>query len=104
LKKSRLLNTSILLSILSISLSVFINIQIAREYVRVDGKTRALFGLVEVLQFGYQYYLCIAGVIALVVAILAIKGGGQRKKILFAILLSLFAIVVVFVRLWKLFV
>jgi len=62
LKKSRYLKISISLSLISISLSVFINIQLAREYSISDGKTRALFGIKELLQFGYQYYVCILGV------------------------------------------
>ena len=104
LKKNSYLKTSIILSIISISLSIIINIRIAREYLRSDGKTRALFGIKEVLLFGWQYYVCIPGVISLIIAILSIKGNSQRSNILSAILLSLFALIVVFMRLWRLFV
>jgi hypothetical protein len=104
LKKSKYLKTSIILSIISISISVFINIQIAREYSISDGKTRALFGIKELLKFGYQYYVCMLGVISLIIAILSIKGNNQRRGILPAITLSLFALTIVFVRLWRLFV
>jgi hypothetical protein len=104
LKKSKYLKTSITLSIISISLSVFINIQIAREYLKSDGKTRALFGIKEILQFGYQYYVCIFGVISLIMAILSGRGDNRQSNRLLAILLSLFSVMVVFVRLWRLFV
>jgi len=104
LKKSIYLKISTILSIISIFLSIFINIQIAREYLKSDGKTRALFGIKEALQFGYQYYVCILGVISLIVAILGIKGNSKRRKVLSAILLSVFALILVFVRLWRLFV
>jgi len=103
LKKNRYLKISIILSTISISLSVLINIQIAREYLRSDGKTRALFGLKELLQFEYQYYVCLLGVISLIIAILGIKGNSHRSKISFAILLSLLALLVAFVRIWRLF-
>lgn len=104
MKKSRYVNTSIILSIFSISLSAFINIQIAREYLKSDGKTRALFGIKEALQFGYQYYVCVPGLISLTIAILNIKGNDRRGNIVPAILLSLLALILVFVRLWRLFV
>jgi hypothetical protein len=104
LKKSAYFNTSIILSIISISLSVIINIQIARGYLKTDGKGRALFGIVEALTYGYQYYVCILGVISLIFAILSRKRNNQRFSIAPAILLSLFAVIVVFVRLWRLFV
>ena len=103
-KKSNYLRVSISLSLISILLSLLINISIANEYLRVDGKTRALFGIKELYQFGYQYYVVILGIVSLTIAILCIRGNSQRGKVLTAILLSLFALVVVFARIWRLFV
>jgi hypothetical protein len=76
----------------------------AREYLKSDGKTRALFGINELLHFGYQYYVCLLGVISLIIAILSGKGNNRQSNKLPAILLSLFAVMVVFVGLWRLFV
>jgi len=104
LKKNKYPEVSILLSIISIAASVFINIQIAKQYLRSVGKNRALFGLYELLQFGYQYYVAILGFIALVMAILGIKGDNRRSLKLSAILLSVLALMAVFVRIWRLFV
>jgi hypothetical protein len=103
-KKSNYLKVSISLSIISIALSLLINIIIAKEYLRVDGKTRALFGIKELYQFGYQYYVVILGIVSLIIAILSIRGNNQRGKVLTAILLSLFALIAVFARMWRLFV
>ena len=103
-KKSNYLKVSISLSIISIALSLLINIIIAKEYLRVDGKTRALFGIKELYQFGYQYYVVILGIISLIIAILSMKGNNQRSKLLTAILLSLIALITVFARMWRLFV
>jgi len=75
----------------------------ARQYLKSDGKTRALFGFNELLQFGYQYYVCIPGVISLIIAILGVKGDSHLSKKSFAIFLSLFALLVVFARIWRLF-
>lgn len=102
--KNKYLKVSISLSIISMAISIFINIQITKEYLRSDGKTRALFGIKEYLEFGYQYYVCILGLIALIMAILSIKGDGRNGLKRSAILLSVLALVTVFVRIWRLFV
>ena len=102
--KSTYLKISILLSIISIGITLFINNQIAKAYLKSHGKMRALFGLKELLQFAYQYYVAILGFIALIFVIPSIKGNNQKSKTLAAVLLSLLAIIVVFARIWRLFV
>ena len=103
-KKSSYFLISILVSIISISTTLFINNQIAVEYLRSDGKTRALFGIKEWLQFGYQYYVVILAIISFIFAILVIKENNQRSKKVTALLLCLLAITIVFVRIWKVFI
>ena len=105
MKQARSLTVSILLSLISIGISVFINIQIAKAYINTDGKGRALFGIILWLQFGYRYYVAILGLVALIIALFNIKGDAQlRAKLLLAILLSIFALTIVFIQFWKLFV
>lgn len=95
---------SILLSVVSLSLTVFINIQIAKEYLRVDRKTRALFGIKEQFQFTYQYYVVIIGMAALVFALVSLRTAGKKTRNVVAIVLSAVAIALVFMRIWRLFV
>lgn len=105
MKKARFLTVSILLSLISIGISVYINIQIAKAYINTDGKGRALFGLILLLRFGYQYYVAILGLIALIMALVNIKvDTQQRTNLLWAILLSIFALTIVFADFWRLFV
>jgi hypothetical protein len=101
LKNKNLSVFSILLSFTAIILIVYINYQIAKEYLRVDGKTRALFGIKEILQFSYQYYVIIIGFLALGIALI-IRNPDKQKSI--ALALSLGAIILVFCRLWRFFV
>jgi len=103
-KKKKYFEASIVLAIVSIAITVFINIQIAIKYKRADGKTKALFGITELLSFGYKYYVAIFGIISLVYAVLNLKTDNQTNKKLTAFLLSLFAIAIVFARIWRLFV
>lgn len=102
--KNTYLTISLLLSIISVIVTTIINVFIAREYLHVDGKTQALFGIKELLQFGYQYYLGILGIAASALAIVSVKQSAGERRFFLAVLLSLFAIIVVFLRLWRLFV
>ena len=95
---------SILLSFISIGITFFINIQIAKVYLRADGKTRALFGLTELLQFGYQYYISALGLVSFVLAIMCFKNKIHKGKTAFTIILGISAIVLVFIRIWRLFI
>jgi len=101
LLKNKSIYISIIISIISIIITTAINIRIANEYLRVDGKTKALFGLKEILQFSYQYYVCILGVAAMIFAVLA-KTKTVSKTM--TLLLAISTIVLVFVRFWRLLV
>lgn len=95
------LNIGILLSIVSMGITIYINYLIAVRYEQATGKTKALFGLTEMLQFGYQYYVLLPCIAAL---ILIITSRAQAKRKFTYALLPLIAIILVFVRLWRLFV
>ena len=82
-------------------MTITINIQIASEYLRVDGKTKALFGLIETLQFSYQYYVCILGIAAMIFAVKAKNRTVSKTMIL---LFAISSIILVFARLWRLLV
>jgi hypothetical protein len=102
--KNKYLIFSIFLSVLSIGSTTVINILIAKEYLRVDRKTQALFGITEILQFGYQYYVVILGLLSLMFAILSFKSNMQRSKLFAVTLLSVFSITIVCLKTWRLFV
>ena len=102
--KKNYLDISLLLSFISIAVTLFINIQVAQRYIRATGKTRALFGLTELLTFGYQYYIALIGIVAFILAVLSLKNDRQHNKRLMAVLLSIVAIAVVFVRIWRVFI
>ncbi len=95
---------SILVSNISIFITLFINHKIAEEYLKSNGKSRALFGIKELLQFNYQYYVVIPGIVSCILLILAIKIGIPTGKTITAALLSLLAITIVFVRIWRIFI
>ena len=96
--RNQFLKVSITLSIISILITLWINIKIAKVYLNSDGKTQALF--FTEFTFGYQYYIVLIGMISLIFALYSL---GKSKKLL-SIFLSLLAILFVFVRIWRLFV
>ena len=102
--KSKFLNISVILSLISICFTVFINYQIAAEYLRVHGKTRALFGIKELVQFGYQYYVAIIAAVSLIFVLIGFTGNDKRIKKSISLLLSLIAITIIFLRIWRLFI
>lgn len=97
-----LLSLSLILSLVTIAAVAWINIQIAERYEAATGKTRALFGIIE-LTYGYKYYFIAGGLLAIIPGIIAARHG-QRRFGLLAILLAVAAIVSVFFRLWTLLV
>jgi hypothetical protein len=59
----------IALSLLSIGALTYVNFQIAARFNEASGKTRALFGLVEFMEFSYRYYILIPATISIVLII-----------------------------------
>ena len=92
---------SIIISVFSIIITLVINIKIANEYAQSDGKTKALFGLREFLQFSYQYYVCTLGLTAI---FFSFKAGYKSARNIFSLLLAICSIVFVFVGLWRILV
>jgi hypothetical protein len=102
--KKDYLSVSLAVSLLSIAITTYINIQIAQFYIKATGKTRALFGITELLNFGYQYYVTVLGLAASLLFIFSSKGNGSNGKKQLAMLLSFAAIAIVYVMVWRLFI
>ncbi|RAJ82281.1 hypothetical protein CLV59_104506 [Chitinophaga dinghuensis] len=98
---SRSIQLSFFLSALSIIATTWINIAIAQRYLHADGKTRALFGIIE-MTYGFQYGVAIAGIAALLLSLIG-KSGSQKLRIA-AVVISILSVILVFLRMWRLFV
>jgi hypothetical protein len=75
------------------------NIEIAEIYKNADGKTKALFGIIE-WSYAYKYFYIIPLLYSLVIAVYSTKNGTTKASI-FAIGLVLFSILIIFVSIWK---
>lgn len=95
---------SIILSIACVIAVIIVNLKIANQYLLSDGKTKAMFGLIEITAFLYQYYFVALGIISLIFGLIAIKK--KELKLLYqtALFLSILSIISVFIKLWKLMI
>jgi hypothetical protein len=100
LKQPITLLFSFVLSCSVIILTIWINLAIAKDYKHADGKTRALFGIIE-MTYGFQYWLALPGVIALVLCLFTRDRSPFR---LLCITLSIISIIFIFLRIWRIFV
>ncbi len=103
--KSKFAIFSIVLSTISICLTIKVNYELWVRYMSITwGKTRALFGLTELLEFGYQNYYAIFGIVSLLLLVISIRRSEKRALIISSVMLAIFSIIAVFSGFWKLFI
>lgn len=103
MKRSLFSIISLLISILCIGFIVKINIDIADVYKSADGKTQALFGLVE-MAFLYKYYCLFFCLVSLVMAFIAKRKEELNIMTRLALAFSIMSVIIVFIKIWKLII
>ncbi|SRR5258708_6357982 len=83
---------------------IALNIHLAEHYKKADGKTKALFGLIELGHLTYNYAIGATAIIALILLFVAIKKNESRTLIRLALALFLLTAVLIFAQLWKLII
>jgi hypothetical protein len=104
IKKEFFSTSSIFISAVSLSILLKINYVIAKYYLMADVKTRSLFGIVELLNFSYKYYLLILSLISVVLAYIASRRQESSRFVIPAYLLTCISTILVFFKIWKIFV
>ncbi|OCK53116.1 hypothetical protein BA768_00735 [Chryseobacterium sp. CBo1] len=95
--------TSILLSFTTLLLSIKVNLTILKDYWSTDGKTQALYGLLD-LKYSYKYYFLIISFISLSFLILAFKNKELNTFKYSATCILMIGIISIFVSFWKWFI
>lgn len=95
---------SVILSGLCIAIIIKINTDIAQRYLQSDGKTRAVFGITETLNFYYQYYFVGLSFLALILAIIGTKRKEYRFINRIAYVIGLLSLILIFERVWRLMI
>jgi len=104
MKKSILSIISIMLSIACLIATLKTNHDIAIRYLSSDGKTKAIFGIIEITIFSYQYYFVILSLIAIVVAFIASKRRETRLINVISYFIGILSLLFIFVRPWRLLI
>jgi hypothetical protein len=95
---------SIGLSILSLISILYVDNEIATRYNQADGKTKALFGIMELLQFNYKYFILIPATISALLTFRIFKLSEYKIWDAISGMVSLIAIIGVLTSSWKLLI
>lgn len=94
---------SIALNFIVIWFSVRINVSIFKKYINADGKTKALFGVIEI-QYTYKYYFLLITLVSVIFLFYAYKKNEQIVVKIASLLLFVLALLSIFINFWKWFV
>jgi uncharacterized protein with ACT and thioredoxin-like domain len=97
--KNKFIILSLLFSITSIILTVKTNIDIVEAYLKADGKTKALFGIVEMV-YDYKYFFLILTTISLILSLYSRKKAESKLMFFIAIVSSIVSVALIFMRIW----
>lgn len=103
--KRKIIYTIIALSSIFLMASTYTNYVMYMHYNNSHGKTRALFGLNELFQYGYKFYFGILPLAGLVASLfIATTNKNIRSVSLLAALISFIAILFSVFSVWRLFI
>lgn len=95
---------SIALSLASFCVTLWINNQIAHRYLHADGKTQAMFGIIELVEFNYRYLILIPAIVSIYLVVRIIRSKEFKLWDIVTILVATLAIIGAVTSSWKLFV
>ncbi|UFH33589.1 hypothetical protein LNP04_07735 [Chryseobacterium sp. C-71] len=94
---------SITLNFIVIWLTLRINVSIFEKYINADGKTKALFGLIE-LQYSYKYCFLLIILVSVIFLFYSYKNNERVFMKIAALILLVLAILSIFTSFWKWFI
>ena len=92
---------SISLSLICILVIAWINLKIANRYLLADGKTQALFGIVETLSFPYKYWFIGLSIGSIITSLLGKRRNEGQKISIISLSLSLISLTIIFMPIWR---
>jgi hypothetical protein len=95
---------SVTLALISIAALVYIDIEIVTRYNQADGKTNALFGLIELSEFNYRYSILIPAVFSMLFTIRLLRINNWKTWDLITLFIGLISIVGTVTPSWRLLI
>jgi hypothetical protein len=93
-----------MLGVIVIIGTVIQNYRLAKMYLNADGKTRAMFGITELVELHIKFYLGFGVIIGLFFAWLAKQRKEKSRNIYVGVILNLMALCLLFIRIWRLMI
>ena len=81
----------------------FINAKIYNQFLHSDGKTKALFSIVE-YQYFYKYYFLCLSIISLIFSLIAIKKKEKKVFIILSLISFILSVLFVTISFWRIFI
>ena len=101
--RKKIIYLIIFVSFIGLIFSVKVNINTYQDYIQSTGKTRALFGLSE-LKFSSKYYFGILCLIGFLISANYLRKKENRLLVSIAMLISILAMIMLFFRIWRIFI
>ena len=92
---------SLIISIGSTLYLIILNYNLAQRFLSVDGKTQALFGIIELSWLNYKLYIVPFLILSLLLWVLSIRKKELRALSVTATILIVISIILVFIRIWR---
>ncbi len=102
--KEKVIKIIIILNSISLFVLIIVQFIIYNDYQNSTGKNRALFGLKELLTYGYRHYLGIIPFIGLIISLIFSTNKSLRLKSSIAATLSLISVLFAFLSIWRVFI
>ncbi|MDO3695967.1 hypothetical protein QVZ41_14035 [Wenyingzhuangia sp. chi5] len=88
---------SILISIIGICIAISIQYNLFEGYQNATGKTRALYGIKQLMQLDYVFI----GIISFIFSIISVFKKEKIKTIILTLSLSILSVLILVLELWK---
>jgi hypothetical protein len=93
---------SLILGLLSIAALIYIDKVIATRYIQADGKTKALFGIIEFSEFSYKYWILFPAVLSVMLTFRIFWTGKFKLLDIAVLFIGLISIVGTVTASWRL--
>ncbi|MEL6252363.1 MAG: hypothetical protein AAFR87_10175 [Bacteroidota bacterium] len=104
MKKNPFSLSTIFICILSYFILFIIEMKIVQDYQNASGKTQALFGVKEVIMYGYKYNLAFVGIIGLVLTFIGFRRNEETFQLMLGGFLALILLFLPLAGIWRIFV
>jgi hypothetical protein len=105
MKSDRLIRiVSMALGLLSLAALVYVDNEIAATYRQSDGKTQAMFGIIEITRFSYKYLILIPAILSIVLTAVVLWKGKFSLLDIGSLVIGVIAILGIVTSSWRLII